>query len=357
MISSTLRKILQASREHSASDIHLVAGLAPAIRVNGDIFMAKSDAISSEKLSRIVNETLNDEQKKQLKKELQICFSLSDDEFGRFRISVYHRGGGPELAIRMCSQDIKTRDELALPQELDGLLNKTAGLILITGPTGVGKTTTMSYMIDQINCDRRCKIVTIEDPVEYVHHHKNAIVIQQEVHTDVISFSKALVHVLRQDPDVIAIGEMRDLETISTALTAAETGHLVIATLHTPNVSQTVERVISVFPPGHQSQIMVQLADSLQGVISQQLIQTVDKSRRVLAYELLICNGAVRNVIRNNECYKLRNILTTSSSVGMRSMDMSLAELYEQGLISYEAMLSRATHPEDMRKKYNPASV
>ena len=350
-------QLLEAARKHNASDMHLVVGLPPALRVSGEIIMARGHELTASNLRTLTDEILNDEQKRVLKTEMQLCFSMSHETLGRFRVSVYFRSGHPEMAIRVCNQVIKNKTELHLPKEIDVFLNKPSGLILITGPTGVGKTTTMTYMIDYINSRRRCKIVTIEDPVEFVHPHKNAIVIQQELFTDVKSFSSALIHVLRQDPDVIAIGEMRDYETISTALTAAETGHLVIATLHTPDVAQTMERIIGVYPPSQQSQVLIQLGSCLQGVISQQLVPTVDLKSRVLAYELLICNTAARNVIRQNECFKLLNIIETGSNQGMRTIDASLTELYEQGLISYDALLSRCSRPEEIKQKYNKKNI
>jgi len=351
------KKLLIASRKHNASDMHLVIGLPPALRVSGQIILAQGNPITEQDILSMMEELLNDEQKNILKTKLQLCFSLQDNEMGRFRVSVYHRCGKPEMSIRICNQQVSERHTLKLPKVIDEFLTKPSGLVLITGPTGVGKTTTMNYMIDHINSNRRCKIVTIEDPIEYIHEHKNAIVVQQELYTDVLSFSSALVHVLRQDPDVIAIGEMRDYETISTALTAAETGHLVIATLHTPDVSQTMERIIGVYPPAHQGQVLVQLANSLQGIISQQLVPTIDMKDRVLAYELLVCTSAVRNIIRSNECFKLINILETGSSVGMHTMDSSLVALYEKGEISYDSMISRASRSEDLRKKFNKANV
>jgi len=350
-------QLLEAARTNKASDMHLVVGLPPALRVNGEIIMARGQELSAKILHDLVDEILNDEQKSILKTKLQLCFSMNHEGLGRFRISIYHRMGNPEMSVRICNKEIQKKNTLRLPDAIDSWLSKPSGLILITGPTGVGKTTTMNYMIDHINSSRRCKIVTIEDPIEFVHLHKNAIIIQQELYTDVLSFSSALVNVLRQDPDVIAIGEMRDFETISTALTAAETGHLVIATLHTPDVSQTMERIIGVYPPAQHGQVLTQLGSSLQGIISQQLVQTSDFKERVLAYELLMCNTAVRNIIRSNECYKLVHILETGSSAGMQTMDTSLMNLYEQGTISYDSMLSRASRPDDIRKKYNRGNV
>lgn len=351
-----LEELLKAARRHNASDIHVIAGLSPALRVNGEILLAQTESLSSADIEEMIDRLLNDEQKQALKKSLQLCFSVCS-EFGRFRISIYLRNAKPEMAIRMCAEHVASRNELGLPDQLDELLNRPSGMILLTGPTGVGKTTTMNYMIDKINSSRRCKIVTIEDPIEFVHEHKNAIVVQQELYTDVLSFSGALIHVLRQDPDVICIGEMRDYETISTALTAAETGHLVIATLHTPDTPQTIERIIGVFPPSQQGQVVLQLANCLLGVFSQQLLPTVDKTSRVLAYELLLCTSAVRHLIRENASHKLYTILETNQKLGMCTMDSSLCELYEKGVIGYDMLLSKVMHPDEVQKKYNKSKV
>jgi len=234
---------------------------------------------------------------------------------------------------------------------LDELARKPNGLVLITGPTGAGKTTTLNYLVNLINDERRCKIVTVEDPVEFVHTNKRAIVVQQEVLTDTRSFSRALIHVLRQDPDVIVVGEMRDHEAIAAALTAAETGHLVIATLHAPDVMHALERITGVFEGAAQRQIVMQLANSLQGIISQDLLPSPDRTRRVLAFELLVANGAVRNLIRENNKHMLENAIQTGGKDGMVLMDTCLYDLYCKCLISYDTALSRARYPERMAKR------
>jgi len=223
--------------------------------------------------------------------------------------------------------------------------------VLITGPTGAGKTTTLNFLVDLINSERRCKIVTIEDPIEFVHQNKRAIVVQQEVLTDVRSFNRALIHVLRQDPDVIVVGEMRDHEAIATALTAAETGHLVLATMHSPNVSHAMERIIGVFEGNAQRQIILQLANSLQGILSQELLPAADRTRRILAHELLIANGAIRNLIRENQLHQLENTLQTGRKEGMVLMDNCLYDLYCKCLITYDTAMSRARHPDRMTPK------
>jgi twitching motility protein PilT len=250
------------------------------------------------------------------------------------------------MSFRFCGGRVATREELGLPQRIDEFARKTNGLVLITGPTGAGKTTTLNYLVDLINSERRCKIVTIEDPIEFVHANKRAIVVQQEVLTDVRSFNRALVHVLRQDPDVIVVGEIRDYEAISTALTAAETGHLVLATMHSPNVSHALERIIGVFEGSAQRQIILQLANGLQGILSQDLLPAADRTRRVLAYELLIANGAVRNLIRENQLHQLENTLQMGKKEGMSLMDNCLYDLYCKCLITYDTAISRARHPE-----------
>jgi twitching motility protein PilT len=249
----------------------LVAGVPPALRLNGEIVLINSPALAAAQLRTMIYSFLNSHQIEALERDLELCFSRDFDKVGRFRVTIYFQASSPELSIRRCSTKIPRREELGLPAVVDNIAQRLNGLILFTGPTGTGKTTSMHCLIDMINCERRCKIVTIEDPVEYIHHQKKAIIVQQEMRADVRSFPAALRHVLRQDPDVICVGEMRDLETIETALIAAETGHLVLATLHTPNAQGTIERIVSVFPGNQQNQIIAQLASGLQAVIAQLL--------------------------------------------------------------------------------------
>jgi twitching motility protein PilT len=255
------------------------------------------------------------------------------------------------MSFRFCGDHIPSREELGLPPKIDELTRRPNGLVLITGPTGAWKTTTLNYMVDLINSERRCKIVTIEDPIEFVHENKRAIVVQQEVLSDVRSFNRALVHVLRQDPDVIVVGEMRDHETISTALTAAETGHLVLATMHSPNVSHALERILGVFDGNAQRQIVLQLANAMQGIIAQDLLPAADRTRRVLAYELIVANGAVRNLIRENQVHQLENTIQTGRKEGMTLMDNCLYDLYCKCLITYDTALSRARHPDRIARE------
>ena len=346
MSTDKLDRLLSAASEFDASDLHLVVGVPPAFRVNGEIIIAEEDALAEQDVTQITEALLNEQQKKKFETEWELCISLLHQAAGRVRATFYRRNGHPEMSFRFCGDRIATREELGLPEKLDDLARKPNGLVLVTGPTGAGKTTTLNYLVNLINSERRCKIVTIEDPIEFVHENQRAIVVQQEVLTDVRSFNRALIHVLRQDPDVLVVGEMRDFEAISTALTAAETGHLVLATMHSPNVSHALERIIGVFEGSAQRQIILQLANALQGIIAQDLLPAADRTRRVLAYEMVVANGAVRNLIRENQAHQLENCIQTGRKEGMVLMDNCLYDLYCKCLITYDTALSRARHPE-----------
>ena len=350
MSTPNLDRLLSCVNDFDASDLHLVAGVPPAFRVNGEIIIADEDALTVADITEMADSLLNDLQKKKFELEWELCISLLHSVAGRERMTFYRRNGHPEMSFRFSGERISTREELGLPKCLDELARKPNGLVLITGPTGAGKTTTLNYLIDLINNERRCKIVTIEDPIEFVHQNKRAIVVQQEVLTDVHSFNRALIHVLRQDPDVIVVGEMRDHEAISTALTAAETGHLVLATMHSPNASHALERIVGVFEGSAQRQIVLQLANALQGIISQDLLPAADRTRRILACELLVANGAVRNMIRENQLHQLENTIQTGRKDGMVLMDNCLYDLYCKCLITYDTAISRAKHPDRIRK-------
>ncbi|MGO8700952.1 MAG: type IV pilus twitching motility protein PilT [Limisphaerales bacterium] len=349
-------RLFSAVNGLDASDLHLIAGVPPAFRVNGEIILANEDALTEQEVSAFAEELLNEPQKRKLEQDWELCISMQHSLAGRVRITFYKRNGATEMSLRFCGDRVATREELGLPGKLDDLARRPNGLVLVTGATGAGKTTTLNYLVDLINNERRCKIVTIEDPIEFVHHNKRAIVVQQEVLTDVRSFNRALIHVLRQDPDVIVVGEMRDHETISTALTAAETGHLVLATLHSPNVTHALERVVGVFEGNAQRQIVLQLANSLQGIITQDLLPAVDRTRRVLAYELLIATGAIRNLIRENQLHQLENMIQTGGKEGMVLLDNCLYDLYCRCQISYDIALSRTRNPERMLGRKNQTS-
>lgn len=348
---SPLDRLLTLAQEYDASDLHLIAGVPPAFRVNGEIVLAESDVLLESDIDEIAFRLLNDSQREKFEREWELCISMRHPVAGRVRVTFYKRNGHPELSFRFCGDRVSTREELGLPAKIDELARRPNGLVLITGPTGAGKTTTLNYMVNRINSERRCKVVTIEDPIEYVHQNDRAIVVQQEVLTDVHSFNRALIHVLRQDPDVIVVGEVRDPEAIATALSAAETGHLVLATMHSPNVSHALERMIGIFEGSAQRQVVLQLANALQGIISQDLVPSADRTRRVLAYELVIATNAVRNLIRENQLHFLENTIQTGAKEGMMLMDNCLYDLYCKCLISYDTAMSRARHPDRINRK------
>jgi twitching motility protein PilT len=351
MSTENLNRLLSAANEFNASDLHLVVGVPPAYRVNGEIIIADEDALTGDEITAIADSLLNEQQKKKFDQEWELCISMLHKSAGRVRATFYRRNGHPEMSFRFCGERVATREELGLPEKIDDLARKPNGLVLVTGPTGAGKTTTLNYLIDLINGERRCKIVTIEDPIEFVHENKRAIVVQQEVLTDVHSINRAFIHVLRQDPDVIVVGEIRDHEAIATALTAAETGHLVLATMHSPNVSHALERITGVFEGSARRQIVLQLANALQGIISQDLLPAADRTRRILAYELLIANDAVRNLVRENQLHQLENMIQTGRKDGMVLMDNCLYDLYCKCLITYDTALSRARHPDRINRE------
>lgn len=351
MSMSRLDQLIGAATEQEASDLHLVVGVPPAFRINGDILLSDEDALTTEAVTEMAFSLLNSDQREKFERDWELCISVPHTVAGRVCVTLYRRNGGPEMSLRFCGHRMLSREELGLPAKIDDLARKPNGLVLITGPTGAGKTTTLNYMVDLINSERRCKIVTIEDPIEYVHENKRAITVQQEVLTDTHSFTRALIHVLRQDPDVIVVGEMRDHEAISAALTAAETGHLVLATLYSPTVSHAFERIIGVFEGSARRQIILQLANSLQGIISQDLLPSADRARRVLAYELLVATSAIRNLIRENNLHMLETTIQTGGKDGMVLMDSCLHDLYCRCLISYDTALSRARNPDRMAKR------
>jgi len=344
-----LEQILKGARKRGASVVHLVRGVAPVLRINGDIVVAQGAPLDDQSLRSLVEQILPPKQRAVLEEKWQLCFSRHWEGLGRFRTSIYYHAGCPELSIRLCETVIRSAEELHLPRIIEDLTQLPNGLILVTGPTGTGKTTTLNYMIDTINRHRRAKIVTIEDPVEYVHENQRSIIIQQEVQTDVHSFREALIHVLRQDPDVIVIGEMRDLETIETVLVAAETGHLVLATLHTPDTVQTIQRIYSVFPADQQNAIIVQLATTLQAVIAQKLLPRSNGKERVLACEILVATPAIRKHIREREEHHIYSEIQTGRKHQMQTMDGVLLDLYQRGEITYDIALSHAREPAYIR--------
>ncbi len=346
-----LLALIHAGRKHHASDIHVVVGLPPMFRIDGEIVSAKGEAITADVAHALAVECLNEEKRRRLESDWQLCFSLAFGDHDRARVTIYYRNSSPELSIRLSESEVRSREALGLPAMIDDIVRRPNGLMLITGPTGVGKTTTLHYAIDLINHESRKKIITIEDPIEYVHHSQRALVIQQEVMTDVRSFQQALVHVLRQDPDVICIGEMRDRDTMYTALMAAETGHLVIATLHTPDAVQSIQRIVSAFPDGQQSEIRFMLANTFQAVIAQQLHLNAQGNKRVLCCEVLVGTQGVRHHIRENTIHQLYTEMQAGRKYGMTTMDHTLLDLYQRGEITYDTALTAARDPNTIQKR------
>ena len=345
-----LKTFLKRAVEKKASDLHITAESVPIVRIDGRLIpLSDFPKLGREDCKRLIYSVLNDRQKATFERELELDFSLEIPGLNRFRVNVHMQRGSVEAAFRLVSLNIKAIEELGLPGIVTELCNKTQGLILVTGPTGVGKTTTLAAMVDLINNKRQAIIIVIEDPIEYVHINKRSIIKQREVYSDTRSFAASLTHALRQDPNVIVVGEMRNLETISTALTAAETGHLVLATLHTPNASQTIDRIIDVFPPYQQQQVKIQLAGTLQAVISQQLLPRKDSGGRVLATEIMVATPAIRNLVREHETEQLLTHIQTGFQYGMHTMDKSLKSLFQKGIIDEEIFKTYIRNPDEVR--------
>lgn len=327
-------ELLNKTVQQKASDLHLTMGMPPIIRLYGSLQRIGDSSLGQADLKTLAQQLLNEEQNQTLEQLGEVDFSYSVSKLGRFRVNVYKQRGSYSMAIRTIATRIPSMEELSLPSVLKDLALKQRGLILVTGPTGSGKSTTLAAMIDYINKNRKSHILTLEDPIEYLHSHQLSMVNQREIGHDSKSFSNGLRAALRQDPDVILVGEMRDLETISTAITAAETGHLVMSTLHTIGAAKTVDRVIDVFPPHQQQQVRVQLAAVLEGIISQQLLPTADGNGRVAAHEVMISNTAIKNLIREGKTHQIQNLIQTGSKQSMQTMDASLAQLCKLQKIS-----------------------
>ncbi|EOD00112.1 type IV pilus twitching motility protein PilT [Caldisalinibacter kiritimatiensis] len=345
-----LNELLRKTVEMKASDLHITVGFPPVMRINGELVVCNEDNLTPNDNYDLVKQMLSEEQFKTLEREGELDLSYSQRGLGRFRVNVYKQRGTYGMAIRTVSLKIPTIEELGLPPIVKELSRKKRGLILVTGPTGSGKSTTLASMINTINNERNCHILTLEDPIEYLHKHNKSIVNQREVGTDTISFANGLRSALRQDPDVILVGEMRDLETISTAITAAETGHLVLSTLHTIGAAKTVDRIIDVFPPHQQQQIMVQLSNVIEGVISQQLLPKADGSGRAVALEIMVATPAIRNLIREGKTHQIQTAIQTGTKYNMVTMDNSLLELYRKGIISRDTILNYSVDKEMVKR-------
>jgi twitching motility protein PilT len=343
--------VLTTMVETRASDVHLTPGFAPALRVRGRIVpMDDFSELGPQDTRDIVYSILNDSQRKRFENEQQLDFAYAVPGVARFRVNCFFQRGSVSAAFRHIPAEIRSLESLALPAVLEEFTRKPRGFVLVTGPTGSGKSTTLASMVDVINEQREEHILTIEDPIEFLHQHKRCIVNQREIGADAVDFAFALKGALREDPDVILVGEMRDLETISTALTAAETGHLVFATLHTQSTAQTVDRIIDVFPPHQQQQVRMQLSIALQGIVTQQLLPTADGSGRVVACEVMVPTPAIRNLIREGKTHQIYSALQTSGSVGMQTMDAHLAQLVRAGKVTRSLADQRASVPEELKR-------
>ena len=344
-------ELLGALLDHGGSDLHLTAGSAPVVRVHGELERVDGyPALSPRALQGMIYAILPQKLRERFEQELELDMSYSLPGRARFRVNVYMQRDAIGAAFRVIPFEIKQIDELGLPSVVADLARFQRGFVVVTGPTGSGKSTTLASMVDVVNTERRGHIMTVEDPIEFLHKHKSCIVNQREVGADTHGFSNALKHVLRQDPDVILVGEMRDLETISTAITAAETGHLVFATLHTQDAPQTIDRIIDVFPPHQQQQVRVQLSTTLQGVVTQQLIPTSDGQGRAVACEVLVTTPAVRNLIREGKVHQIYSSMQAGGRYGMQTMDMSLAQHVKAGRITQQLAFERCHDPEELQR-------
>ncbi len=343
--------VLATVAQRQASDLHLTAGAPPAIRDKGKVQPLEGFPVLTAQQTRdVVFGILSEDQRKRFEIARQLDFAYAIPNVARFRVNTYMQRGAVSAAFRLVPQGIPALDDLGVPAVLREFTRKPRGFVLVTGPTGSGKSTTLAAMIDVINRERQDHILTIEDPIEFLHQHKRSIVNQREIGSDAEDFALGLRAALRQDPDVILVGEMRDMETISTALTAAETGHLVFATLHTQSTAQTVDRIIDVFPPEQQQQVRTQLSVALQGVVTQQLLPTADGQGRVVACEVLVPNPAVRNLIREAKTHQIYSAIQTAGAIGMQTMDADLARLVREGKITIEMAEQRASVPEELRR-------
>ncbi len=352
-IDDLLRLVVQ----RNASDLHLCVGVPPVLRIDGQLYRTNFQPATPKQTQRLIYEILTDEQIQRFENTLELDFSYSLQDIARFRVNVYKERGSIAAAFRLIPRRVPTVHELELPPILEEIVTRPRGLILVTGPTGHGKSTTLAAMINHLNMTKSLHIITIEDPIEYLHQHNKCIINQRELGEDTKSFPAALRSALREDPDVILVGEMRDPETIAIAITAAETGHLVLSTLHTNSAAETIDRIIDVFPPNQQPQIRVQLSMNLVAVISQQLLPRAPGAPRspigggrIAAVEIMIANPAIRNLIREGKTHQIPSMIQTGAAEGMQTMDQALRDLYVRGLITYETAMERAHNPEELKK-------
>jgi len=345
------KELLRVMTEHGASDLHLRVPAPPMLRVDGELVAAEGQpGLSPADIEEALLQTTNEEQRERFHDELELDFAYSVPGLARFRVNVMRQRGTLSIAFRRIPFEIPTIEEFGIPEICKTLIMKPRGLVLVTGPTGSGKSTTLAAMINYLNDSEARNVITIEDPVEFLHHNRKCLIAQRDLGDDTKSFANALKHALRHDPDVILVGEMRDLETISTAITAAETGHLVLGTLHTVDAVQTVDRIIDAFPPEHQHQIRLQLSQVIEGILSQTLVPRLSGRGRVGVYEILMANGAVRNLIRTNKTYELPSTLQLSNKDGMQTLNQALSALVKQQVISAEEAVRKSSDPDQLQR-------
>ncbi|MDD7223200.1 MAG: type IV pilus twitching motility protein PilT [Lachnospiraceae bacterium] len=347
----TIEQIMGCAKDAGASDVHITVGISPKMRVNGKLMVMPFPVLLPADTKRICDSMMNDKQKEHFEEKGEWDFSYSIPQMGRYRVNAFRQRGSVAMVLRIVGTVVPTPESLSLPPSVIDLYKMKRGLVLVTGPTGSGKSTTLASLVGKINMDLDAHIITLEDPIEYLHRHARSIVNQREIGIDATSYDLALRSALREDPDVILVGEMRDLETISTAITAAETGHLVLSTLHTIGAAATIERIIDVFPPHQQEQIRTQLANVLVSVVSQQLVPTVDRRGRVAAFEVMHATPAIRNLIRENKTHQIATSIQTSRRLGMITMDDALVELYMKGKIDRNEALNFAQDKNTMQTK------
>ena len=347
----TVEELLRTAKEAGASDVHITVGIPPKMRVNGKLIAMNYPRMAPADTLQAVLEIMNETQREKFEERGEYDMSFSIPELGRFRVNAFKQRGTVALALRLVGTRVPDVKELGIPESVVDLYTRKRGLILVTGPTGSGKSTTLAALIDTINKNREAHVITLEDPIEYLHRHDKSMVNQREIGLDTESYANALRAALREDPDVILVREMRDFETISVAITAAETGHLVLSTLHTLGAASTVDRIIDVFPPHQQQQIRVQFANVLEAVISQQLIPRADGQGRVAAFEVLHANYAVRNMIRESKSHQLISVMQTNRKQGMITMDEAILQLYTDGVIGKEMAIQFASEPDTMSMK------
>lgn len=350
-MSLEMSDLLQLAVDEGVSDLHIEVGAPPTVRLNGSLTPLDAPSLTPEDTERMVKSIASDAHMQQIRENGTVDFGFAFSDQARFRVSAFKQKGHFGTVLRQIPSKLLSLDDIGLPHSVKDILFRPRGLVLVTGPTGSGKSTTLASMINIINLERECHIITVEDPIEFYHDHKKSMVIQREIGSDVPSFHEALKRALRQDPDVILVGEMRDLETMEAAVSAAETGHLVFGTLHTTGAAATVDRIVDAFPTDQQEQIRSQLAQGIVAVISQVLLPRVDKPGRVAAFEIMIATPSIQALIREGKTYRITSDIQTGAKYGMNTLDSHLLKLYEEKIISYGEMITKAADPQSLLQK------